>query len=132
MTDLITNRPGGFIEELSGVAFVEGGTFRLRFQVTDDQTGEPVDMSTYTVDSAGLSWDHDFRLAASMGVNLGSDGLVTVEAIITHMQSTMVPVSQYPEGRPALLWVRLKDPGSYPFYLIAPSWVTIAHGPETA
>ena len=129
MADLITNRPGGFIEELTGVVLVEGGTFRLKFVVTDDQTGDPVDLTGYTVDSAGMSWGNDFASVANFTVKLGVDGVVTVEAGLAFTSASMVPVEQHPNGRPAKLWVRLKDPSTYPFYLIAPSWVTIKHGP---
>lgn len=124
--DLITNRPKGLFN-LSGVTLIERGTVRLQWRVMAD--GAPVDLSTCTVDVATINSTIDGGVLVPLDVKLGADGLVTITGELSLMTETLVPYSLYPNGRDVILSIRLKDPQTWPFYLVAPSRVTIAHAP---
>lgn len=129
MADLVTNRPAGFIQKLTGVVAVERGTVRLRFRITDN--GEPVDMSVYTVDSAGMAYTlEDTSVTIRLDVLLGADGVVEVRTNLADMSEGKVNSTTHPKGRDMWMWVRLKDPITWPFYLIAPSLVTVRNVPK--
>lgn len=128
MADLVTNRPAGFIQQLSGVVAIEHGAMRLRFRVTDN--GEPVDLSNYTVDNAGISYSlTDTGTAIRLDVSLGNDGVVEVRTNLADMTEGKVNNTTHPNGRDMWMWVRLKDPSTWPFYLIAPSLITLRNVP---
>lgn len=124
--ELITNRPLGLFD-LTGVTVIEEGTLRLQWRVIAD--GTPIDLSTCTVDYAQIDTKIDGSGLVTLNVTLGADGLVTIEGNLAQMTETIAPHATYPNGRDVILTVRLKDPTTFPFYLVAPSTITIRHSP---
>lgn len=121
-SDLYVNRPDG-IYRLTGLTWTEAGAFRIEWTVLAD--GEPVDMSTCTVDLATITTGIAGAELTPVAVTLGATGIVTLAA---SLPVEAVEHRTNPNGVDALLTVRLRDSGGTAFYLVAPSQVTIKHG----
>lgn len=126
MADLRTNRPGGVVT-VHGIMWLEDSGSPLRFQVTED--GVPHDWTGWTVDVAQISTPDGKTGLVTLAVTFEADGWVRLDPTLAQLTQTLAPISTYPNGRPALLTVRVKDPQTWPVYLIAPSHITITQGP---
>lgn len=126
--DLITNRPAGVIRA-TGLVAIERGTFRLRRRIVAD--GEPVDFTGHSVDLAQIDTGIPGAGLISLNVTLndGGTGIVKIEGNLAQMTEGLVSSMAYPDGQRATLFVRLKDPSTYPYYLIAPSEIIIKNAP---
>lgn len=126
--DLITNRPAGVIRA-TGLVVVEQGTFRLRRRFLTD--GVPFDFTGHSVDSAQIDTGIPGAGLISLNVTLndGGTGIVKIEGNLAQMTPGLVSSVAWPDGRPATLYVRLKDPSTFPYYLIAPSQILIKNAP---
>ena len=121
-SDLYVNNPGG-VYRLTGLRWVEGGAFHIWWTVL--ASGEPVDMSTCTVDLATITAGVAGPELAPVTVDLAATGTVTLTA---ELPITGTDRRAYPNGSEAILTVRLRDAGGTAFYLVAPSPITIKHG----
>lgn len=126
MADLRTNRPDG-VCTVHGMSWREDSGAPLRLQVTED--GVPHDWAGWTTDYAQISTADGKTGLVSLVVTLEANGWVRLDPTLAQLTQTVAPISLYPNGRPALLTVRLKDPQTWPVYLIAPSNITITQGP---
>lgn len=126
MADLRTNRPDG-VCTLHGLLWLEDSGAPLRFQVTED--GVPHDWTGWTVDYAQIATADGKQTLVSLAVAFEAEGWVRIDPNLTQLTQTLAPIDLYPNGRPALLTVRLKDPSTWPVYLIGPSHITITQGP---
>lgn len=126
MADLRTNRPDG-VCTVHGLRWREDSGAPLRLQVTED--GVPHSWTGWTVDYAQISTPDGKTGLVALSVTFESDGWVRLDPNLAQLTQGLAPISIYPRGREALLTVRLKDPSTWPVYLIAPSDITITQGP---
>lgn len=123
--DLRVNRPEGLFR-LTGLTWLEAGALEVEWTVLAN--GDPVDLSGCTVDLATITPSVTGAQITPVTVTLGADGLVTLTA---ELDVEAVQSRSHPHGMEAILTVRLLD-GSTPFYLVAPSTITIANGTGSA
>lgn len=123
---LIENHPEGIFKFVN-LTIYEKATMRLRFRVTSG--GQEVDWTGCTVDYAQIDKSLNGAGLITLNVTLEAGGWVKIEGQLTQMVETLVDYSEFPEGMPAILTVRLKDSGTYPFYLVAPSQILIKNAP---
>lgn len=126
MADLRTNLPGG-VMTVHGLILLEDSSPGMRVRVHEDGVGQ--DWSGWTVDYAQIA-TADLRTSlVSLSVDLQADGWVQIDVNLAQMTPGLAPSDIYPKGRQAAMTVRLKDPSTWPVYLIAPSTITIQNGP---
>lgn len=126
MADLRTNRPDG-VMSVHGIIWLEDSGAPLRVRVSEDGVGH--DWTGWTVDYANIHTPDMRTVLAGLNVNFEPDGWVTIDPNLADLNESLSLASTYPNGRPARLTVRLKDPSTWPVYLIRPSDITIAQGP---
>lgn len=126
MADLRTNRPDG-VCRLTGIEWLEDSGAPIRLQVTED--GVPHSWTGWTVDYAQITTADGKTGLVSLAVAFEADGWVRIDPNLAQLTQSLAPIALYPNGRPALLTVRLKDPQTWPVYLVRPSLITIAQGP---
>ena len=126
MADLRTNLPEGLCT-VHGLALIEDSSPGMRLRVHEDGVGQ--DWTGWTVDYANITTPDMRATLVSLAVDLQADGWVQIDLNLAQMTPGVAPSDIYPNGRPARMVVRLKDPSTWPVYLIAPSNITIQQGP---
>lgn len=130
MLDVVTNRPGGILS-LSRFDWYEGEYLSLRIRVVEYRGGPPIDCTGWTTGvTAGLYLDPRKPGYGPIGIvaSLSADGWLAIIAPSTPEQNAAGLANQYPDGRPAWIWVRITD-GTYSAYLVKPSPLTLRQGP---
>lgn len=125
MADLRINRAA--VCTVHGLRITEAAPPVMRLRVHEGGVGQ--DWTGWTVDYAKIATPDQRTVLVDLSVNLEADGWVEIQPSLAQLAEALSPSIIHPHGMRAKMTVRLKDPSTWPVYLIAPSDITIAQGP---